>query len=623
MWLADTLKSLVSGLGTSKDKNVSLTYVFTPIDDEQLNAMHRSDWLARKIVDIIPNDMTREWREWQATNDQIEAIEALEKKPEINLQPKLTMALQKARLLGGAAIYMGMKDGAPDKELLIESVGKDALLYLHVLDRHSVTAGPIIKDVRSPWYGEPEYYQVNGGTGAMVQVHPSRMVRFIGAPVLDDRYSAGYEAWGDSILQVVGDAILNAGSAQAHIAALIPEAKSDVIYIPGLSKHLATTAGTTAITSRFTYANQMKSLFNMLLLEGNGGSGDNALGEKWEQKQINFAQLPELMQKYLEIASGAADIPVSRLLMQAPSGLGSNGDTALKNYYDNITARQRTELSPRLQRLDEVIIRSALGDRDPSIYSRWAPLYTLSEKEKAETFKMKADAARAIAGTGTSPPLMPIDALSDALVNELVEDGSLSGLEAAIEEYGKLSEQEEDEADVTAALGVPANANDPAAQQRERLAANDAAPRTLYVSRKVTNAASIIAWAKSQGFERTLPAEDMHVTIVNSRTPVDWMKVGESWSPELKIAAGGPRLMEQFGEATVLLFAANELRWRHEAATEAGASFDFDEYQPHITISYGFKGDLSKVEPYQGEIVLGPELFAEVKEDWAEELSEK
>lgn len=621
MWLADTLKSLVTGLGTSKDKSASLTYVFTPITDEQLNAMHRSDWLARKIVDIIPHDMTREWREWQATNDQIEAIEAVEKRPEINLQPKVTLAMQKARLLGGAAIYMGMRDGTPDKELDVEQVGKDDLLYLHVLDRGYVTAGPLIADVTSPYFGQPEYYEVNGA-GTQVRVHPSRVVRFVGAPVLDGRMAQA-TAWGDSILQVVGDAILNAGSAQGHIAALIPEAKADVIYIPGLSKHLATPGGTTAITSRFTYANTLKSMFNMVLLEGNGGTGDNALGEKWEQKQISFAQLPELMQAFLEVASGAADIPVSRLLMQAPSGLGSNGDTALKNYYDNITARQRTELTPTLNRLDEVIIRSALGKRDPSIYSRWAPLYTLSEKEKAETFKMKADAARAIAGTGTSPPLMPIEALSDALVNELVEDGSLSGLEAAIEEYGRLSEQEEDEVDVeNAALPAPANANEPT-DRRKLQVAKDAAPRTLYVSRKVVNAAAIIRWAKSQGFETTLEASDLHVTIAFSRTPVDWFVVGESWASEIKIAAGGPRQMEQFGEATVLRFSSRELSWRHEEIDLAGASWGHPEYAPHITISYGFKGDLSKVEPYQGEIVLGPELFAEVNEDWQAGVSEE
>lgn len=62
-----------------------------------------------------------------------------------------------------------------------------------------------------------------------------------------------------------------------------------------------------------------------------------------------------------------------------------------------------------------------------------------------------------IAGAGgASPTLMPIEALSDALVNELIEDGSLSGLEASIEEYGKLSEQGENEIDIAASIGFEA-----------------------------------------------------------------------------------------------------------------------------------------------------------------------
>ncbi|MNT62569.1 hypothetical protein D3C72_2002970 [compost metagenome] len=50
---------------------------------------------------------------------------------------------------------------------------------------------------------------------------------------------------------------------------------------------------------------------------------------------------------------------------------------------------------------------------------------------------------------------MPIEALSDALVNELVEDGSLAGLEKAVKEYGKLSEQEDEGDDEVAALTSP------------------------------------------------------------------------------------------------------------------------------------------------------------------------
>lgn len=111
-------------------------------------------------------------------------------------------------------------------------------------------------------------------------------------------------------------------------------------------------------------------------------------------------------------------------------------------------------MGPALTRLDEALIRSATGQRDPAIHYEWNPLWQLSEKDKADIFKTKADAARTIAGNGgTSEPLMPIEALSDALVNELVEDGSLSGLEAAITEYGKLAEQAGDGEDEIAASG--------------------------------------------------------------------------------------------------------------------------------------------------------------------------
>jgi len=615
MQIIDTLRSLVTGLGTSKDKTASLSYAFTPLTDAELNAMHRSDWLARKIVDIIPNDMTREGRDWQAEDDQIEAIEDVEKSPLINLWPKINLAQRKARLFGGAAIYIGMKDGRASEPLDVESVGKGDLVYLNVLARSEIMAGPLVRDVTSEFYGQPEYYEVTGATGTTVRVHPSRIIRFIGADVLDERYQ-DVSGWGDSVLQVVYDSVLNASSVQQHVAALIPEAKTDVIYIPRLSSFLRSASETKALTDRFTYANTIKSMFNMVLLEGNGAED----GEKWEQKQINFAQLPELTRQFMQIASGAADIPVTRLLGEAPHGLNAGSDGEFRAYYDNVSARQRTELAPAMHRLDEVIIRSALGKRDPDVHFTWRPLWGLSEKERADIFKTKADAARTIAGTGgASPALMPIEALSDALVNELVEDGSLSGLEAAIDEYGKLSEQEEDEVEVAAAVV-------PAGKQQQ---ATDAAPRTLYVRRNLLNAKDVIAWAKGQGFTTTLPADDMHVTITFSRQPVDWMKMGETWSGdnkgELVVKPGGARLVERLGpSATVLLFNSSELSWRHEDMIRNGASFDFDEYQPHVTLSYtGAPDDLSKVEPYRGELRFGPEIFEELNEDWKAGVSEE
>jgi hypothetical protein len=146
---------------------------------------------------------------------------------------------------------------------------------------------------------------------------------------------------------------------------------------------------------------------------------------------------------------------------------------------------------------------------------------------------------------------------------------------------------------------------------------DDTAP--LYVSRQLLNAADLIAWAKGQGFKVTVPAADMHVTILYSKQPVDWFGMGQPWSDDDQgrtiVPPGGPRAVEQFGEgAVVLRFASADLQWRHDSMVERGASHDFDSYSPHVTISYDAEGvDLSKVEPYQGELRFGPEIFEPIR----------
>lgn len=606
--LGDSLTNLVSRMGTDRDKASHGTYSFVPLTDEQILIAYKTAWLPRKIVDIPAFDSVRAWRDWQAEDDQIEMIEAEEKR--LNVKGKVLEATIKARLWGGAAIMLGTGDADLSKPLVVERVGKAGLKYLTVLTRRNLSAGERENDPASEFYGKPKSYRLTTANSVQVDIHPSRLVIFQGNAEPDDDLALT-PGWGDSVLQSTMDAIRQADGTAANIASLVFEAKVDIIRLPNFMASMADEGYKRKILDRYTLAMQGKGINGTLMLDKE---------EEYESKSASFAQLPEVLDRFLQIVSGAADIPATRLLSQAPAGMNATGESDLRNYYDRLSAMQELEMEPAMARLDECIIRSALGDRDPDIHFDWAPLWGLSEKERAEIFKTKADGARALAGTGTSPELMPIEALSDALVNTFIEDGSLPGLEAAIDEYGKLSEQPEDAPEDMQAALAPANANLPPATTAQ--AANDAAPRTLYVSRKLLNGKAIVAWAKSQGFETTLPADDLHVTIAFSRTPVDWMAVGEAWQSELKLSAGGPRLMEQFGEATVLLFKASELEWRHVAIRNIGASWDHAEYTPHITISYGFKGDISTVQPYQGPIILGPELFAPVDENWNEKVTE-
>ncbi len=511
-FVRDSLTNMVANIGTSRDKAASTFYSMPMLSDEELLNAYRGAWLPRKIVDIPAFDSVRAWRDWQAKKQQIELIEAEEKR--LNVKGKILEAKIKARLWGGAAVVIGTGDQNLTEPLDVERVGKGGLKYLTVISRRNLTAGDIDRDPASEWYGKPKVYQIKSTDGVQVDIHPSRLVVFNGAAQPDEEIvTTTYAGWGDSVLLSVVEAIKQADGTAANIASLVFEAKVNVIRIPDFMQNVGDERYRAKILERYTLAATAKGINGDLLLDKE---------EEFEQKTASFATLPDVLMSFMQLVSGAADIPATRLLGQSPAGMNATGESDLRNYYDRLQAMQSVEMTPAMGRLDECIIRSALGSRHPDIYYEWAPLWGMSEKEKADVFKTKSDAARALAGTSTSPPLVPIDALSDALVNTFVEDGSLPGLDAAIDEHGKLSEQEPDEEEQRAAVG-----EEP--KEKAKPITGDAAPRTLYVRRDVLNADEITAWAKAQGFESV--QDGLHVTIIHTRTPLDWIvgKRGEGW----------------------------------------------------------------------------------------------
>lgn len=164
--------------------------------------------------------------------------------------------------------------------------------------------------------------------------------------------------------------------------------------------------------------------------------------------------------------------------------------------------------------------------------------------------------------------------------------------------------------------------------------------KTLYVYRPVENAADIIAWAESQGFKSTQPAEKLHVTLAYSKTPLNWAMLHDDYhreeseyalscecGPMLRSAdggnkrrkiSGGVREVKALGSdgAVVLAFESDSLTQRWMDFKRAGAVWKFPSFTPHITITYDGKGvDLSKVHPYAGDIILGEECWEEVSEN--------
>lgn len=445
--IRDGFVNMVNSLGTAKDPRTATTYQFTPISYQQLLTAYRTNWLAKRIVDAFAKDATREWRSWQASEEQIQKLEDEEKR--LNIQQKVRQALIRARLFGGAALVMGI-DGAGDasEELDLDRVGEGSLKFLLVLSNYEMTRGPAIVDATDPYFGRPQYYRINTGRAELDQnpaatgltdIHPSRVIEFVGSEIPSWDVVNGTDVWGDSIIQSVDDVLKDYGTSIASIATLISDCKVDVFTIPGLTKQIANKDYERRLTTRLTVSNQMKSTINAMLMDEN---------ETHERIQTQFAGLPPLMGELLKVVAGAAGIPMTRLVGHG-SGSGksqlgngtSGGESDLRNYYDEVTSDQKNELSPRLAPLDEVLERSALGSYDDSIYYEWTPLYTPDPMEEAQIALAKAQTYTADV---TAAQINP-DVLRQVRINQLVEDGFYPGLQDAVDEHGA----EPEEPDVT------------------------------------------------------------------------------------------------------------------------------------------------------------------------------
>lgn len=613
--VADTFKNLVTGLMTAgRDKSTGVQFHFAPMSHAELMNAYRGDHLAGKIVDIPANDMTRAWRSWQAEDPQIAALEAEEKR--LGVREKVWQAIVLARLTGGAAILLG--DGAPDpsKPLDVERIGKGGLKYLAVFHRYQLTAGPIDLDPASVYFNQPKHYTLNStdqlGTVAP-EIHPSRMVRFVGRWVPHD-VTQNADGWGDSVLERVRQALVNAGVTFQTVAGLVQEAKVDVIQVKGLLNQISTPGFAEKLQQKWMLANSLKSTINALLLDDS---------EKLETRQISFANLHDVMDRFMIEVSAAAEISATKLWGRSPAGMNATGEGDAQNDDDMVSAQQSSWLDPKIAILDAALIRSALGGAPATVYATWNPLRRETKAQKAERLKKRAETTQII----QTMRLLPEAALAKAMRNELIEDEAYPGLEAALDEAdaaGEVAGFEEPppvEADprlLAANQNAPSGTPGPREVGGRRALARDAAPgpRTLFVSRRVLNADAIRQWARGQGLKTMLGPEDLHVTVACSRLPVDWADMPQADGQGITVEGDRWRYVARLGDdgALVLMMESEALRDRWQSFIDAGASWPFEGYRPHVTLTYqaGYVEDPWMVQPYMGQVILGPEEFQEV-----------
>lgn len=375
--IQDGLENFIAGLGTDKDKRSAAKFVNRSTQGEaartELEAMYRTDWISGKTVDIIPNDMTREWREF--TDDDLEAAikEKFEAEEErLGLAQAFCEAHKWARLYGTAFIVMSIDDGKKASEPVdINKLKPGCLKHIKVIDRHRLAPGINIElNPLEANFGFPNTYRMNDTT---IDIHHSRVLRFDGIKLPFEEFRRN-NYWSDSILHRLYGAIVNFHTATDSSASMIYEANVDVMKVKGLMNYLQTDEGENLLRKRFALAGLLKSFNTMMLLD---------MDEEHSTKTNSFSGLPDLIDRFFQVLSAATDIPATRFLGVSAAGF-STGDGDIKNYYDNVRSKQNSEYRPKLNYIDKIIARSLNIAEDISLKYDFCSLFQLNEIEIAD-----------------------------------------------------------------------------------------------------------------------------------------------------------------------------------------------------------------------------------------------
>jgi len=375
----DGLENLVAQLGTEQDKRSHSKFVNNKMlsadgNQDELNAMYRTDWLCGKVVDIIPDDMTREWREFTGDVDP-KVVKALEDEEDrLQLSSYFNEAHKWGRLYGGGLIVMSIDDGqTPDKPLDINKIKKGGLRHIKAIDRRRVSNADIvpIADPMNINFGMPEYYRFNETS---VKIHHSRILRFDGISLPFDEFRRN-NYWSDSVLSRLYEAVINFNTTGDGAASMVYETNVDIVKVKGLMGYLQTAEGEALLRKRFTMAGMMKSFNNMMLLDNEEG---------FESKSNTFAGLPDLLDRFALFLSAASDIPATRLLGSSASGLNATGEGDLKNYYDTVRSTQKKVYKPLLDYFDKIMAKSLGLADDTDLDYDFKSLFQMTPKEMAD-----------------------------------------------------------------------------------------------------------------------------------------------------------------------------------------------------------------------------------------------
>lgn len=389
----DGWNNAVSNLGTKKDKRRHLKYTENSLlDKSSLVSQYTGDGLVRRIIDALPEDMTREWGYFENDEDNDAGQGTiLSEMLRLDAPTHFREALKWARLLGGSLIFIGAMDGkATDKPL--DPAKIKTIEFLKVFDLGDIYTNEckFNDDLSDPNFGKIELYKVRVRSGmdtSDVWLHASRCIPVYGtrAP-LSSSFTLPFENrhWGIPIMQFVYDDLRDYRGVFGSTAAILNEFIVGKFKFSDLDEMLAT-GNEKALQTRIDAIDQTKSLINSVIL---------GTDEDYIRDSATVTGIADLLDRFMMNLSSVTGIPVTKLFGRSASGLNATGEGDSKNYYDTVRSQQN-ELTPYIQQFGKII--ADWKNVSEEIQWKWNPLFQLTEEQRANKDRIEAENVRTLA----------------------------------------------------------------------------------------------------------------------------------------------------------------------------------------------------------------------------------
>lgn len=284
------------------------------------------------------------------------------------------------RLYGGGVIVANTEQD-PSKPLNKEALKGKKLKFL-ATNRWQCTSQAV-----NPYVAEKFIFTDNMQEGDLLasdstsqEIDASRVGIFTGnnAPYLTRTILNG---WNASIFEGILEPIENLLGGFNVTLELLSEAKIDIFKISELATVLSSPNGEALIRKRLEIATANKNYKGSLAMDKE---------DDYQQKQISFGGIPQLLEQLMYIFCGYLRYPVAKLFGKGSSGF-SSGEDDLENYNSTVNSEIRVPAKRIIHWVVNLRCLQLFGRELPDFKPQWRPLKAMSEKEQAEINSRRLD----------------------------------------------------------------------------------------------------------------------------------------------------------------------------------------------------------------------------------------